>query len=88
VNAIVTLTDLDEVLLRAAREGARQALAETSEPSGWLSVKSAAEYLDMSADAITGAIKRGQLVPHLSATRRRRFTREQLDAFATARDIV
>jgi hypothetical protein len=86
MDATVTFDGFEDVLTRAAREGARLALAEALPPSGWLNAKSAAAYLDMTGDALAGAIKRGQLVPHRSSTGRRLFTREQLDEFARGGD--
>ena len=78
----MTTADLEEALIRAAREGARQALETSPEPSPWLSVASAATYLDTSEEAVRSAEKRGQLRGHRSATGRVMFRREDLDAFA------
>ena len=73
---------MDEVLLRAAQEGARLALAEREEPSPWLNVKSAAVYLDTTEDAVRALVKRSQLPHFRSDTGRVLFRREELDAYA------
>lgn len=82
MNVRLDLTDLDEVLLRAAHEGARLALAEQSSGSPWLSVKSAADYLDTTEDAIRALVKRRQVPHHRTETGRLLFRRDELDAFA------
>ena len=83
---IVTEEELAETLRAVVREEV-QALRSVGAEKGWLDPKSAAAYLDMSPDAIAGAVKRGQLVVHRTAPGRRRFKREELDDFATAKDI-
>jgi hypothetical protein len=52
----------------------------------WLSVESAAVYLDMTPVAIRSAVKREQLVPCRTPTGRLRFSREQLDAWVRGGD--
>ncbi len=87
-EARLDLTGFDQVLARAAQEGARLALAEREEPSPWLSVKSAAVYLDTSEDAVRALVKRCQLRHHRSDTGRVLFRREELDEFAVAGDVA
>jgi excisionase family DNA binding protein len=76
--------DLEEVLTRAALEGARVALKDRhAADSRWMSVESAAAYLDMSEDAIRGLLKRGQLIAHRPLGVRRVFiSRTEADAWA------
>jgi excisionase family DNA binding protein len=82
MEARLHVPDLEEALLRAAMEGARLALEARPPPSPWLNVESAAIYLDTSREAIRGMVKRGQLLPHRSATGRLLFHRDELDAHA------
>jgi excisionase family DNA binding protein len=81
--ANVVIEGLEEALIAAAREGARQALAErgleVAQSQGWLSIERAAVYLDMTPEAIRSAVKRGQLMPCRTPTGRVRFSRERLD---------
>lgn len=80
------IANLDQVLLRAAREGAREALAAQPKARQWLSTKSAAAYLDTTEDAIRSAVKRRQLPFHKSGSGRLLFRPQELDKFAQALD--
>jgi Helix-turn-helix domain len=53
-----------------------------SDPSPWLNVDRAADYLDTTPGAIRGMVKRGQVAVHRSPTGRLLFRREDLDAHA------
>lgn len=81
MEARLDLTDLDEVVVRAAREGARLALGECETPSPWIGVKSAAVYLDTTEDAIRSLVKRRQLPHHRTPQGRLLFRREELDGY-------
>jgi hypothetical protein len=54
----------------------------SSDPSPWLNVERAAEYLDTTPDAIRGMVKRGQVPVNRSSTGRLLFRREDLDSHA------
>jgi excisionase family DNA binding protein len=82
------IVGLDEALLRAAHDGARLALAEQDEPSPWLSVASAAQYLDTSQDAIRALIRRNQIPHHRTPEGRILFDRRELDDYARAGDLA
>jgi Helix-turn-helix domain len=73
---------LDEALLAAIREEMRAALAAERDQPRLYNVASAAEYLDMSEEALRGLLKRGQIECLRSETGRITFTREQLDRHA------
>jgi hypothetical protein len=81
VNLTVHLPDelLDE-MRRLVREEVERASAEQS--PGLFNVKSAAKYLDTTADAVRGLCKRRQIEFNKSETGRITFSREQLDTFA------
>jgi excisionase family DNA binding protein len=69
-----------EIVRETVRETVREELAQRA-PSGWLSVKSAAAYLDTTEDAIYAMVRRGDLVPHRTPTGRLRFRVADLDAW-------
>lgn len=58
-------------------------LACTGGTSPWLNVDSAAQYLDSTPAAVRGMVKRGQLIPHRTATGRLLFRRTELDLHAS-----
>ena len=81
------LTALTAEVRQAVRdELAAQGDARSAE--GWLSLDSAAAYLDSKPEALRAAEKRGQLLGHRSATGRLRFLRADLDAFSVAGDVA
>jgi excisionase family DNA binding protein len=83
MDARLELTDLDQVLLRAAHEGARLALAEHAEQATlWMGVKRAAAYLDTSEDGVRALVKRGQLPCHRTPVGRILFRTSELDEWA------
>jgi excisionase family DNA binding protein len=77
--------DLEAVVREIVREeiGAAQ-----SQPSPWLNVAQAAEYLGTTEEAIRGMVKRGQIPVERTPTRRLLFSREALDQWVTSGDAV
>jgi|SRR5581483_1133475 len=62
----------------------RQMILELRRPEaevGWFSVKSAAEYLDTTEEALRGLIKRGQVPVHRTPHGRLLLHRDELDAY-------
>jgi hypothetical protein len=76
--------DLEEMLIRAAQEGARRARDEDhGSESPWMGTETAAAYLDTTPDAIRAFEKRGQLRAHRpDGVRLVYYHRNDLDAFA------
>jgi predicted ATPase len=90
--ASVILEGLDEALMTAAREGARQALAEQSQvadvPSPWLDVSRTADYLSSTPAAIRALVKRQELPVHRTPNGRLLFDRSELDAWVRGGDAA
>jgi len=79
----IRIVGLEEVV-RAAVDAA---LAEQrGAVSPWLTVLEAAEYLRTTEDAIRAMVRRSDVPSHRTATGRRLFRRDELDAYATAGD--
>jgi excisionase family DNA binding protein len=80
----VTLDSLiDEIAARVAT--AIKSSEPVPEPaSPWFTVDQAADYMQMTPDAIRASEKRGQLKAHRSETGRVRFLKSDLDAFLAA----
>jgi excisionase family DNA binding protein len=77
----ITLNELiDDVANRVADVlASREPVPEPATP--WFTVEQAADYMQMSPDAIRASEKRGQLKAHRSETGRVRFLKSDLDAF-------
>lgn len=52
-------------------------------PQGWLTVESAARYLDTTPGALRALVKRHSIPVHRTPHGRLRFNREELDAWVT-----
>ena len=69
-----------EVLLNQVRQIVREEMAaQPSAPSGWLSLKSAAAYLDMEVEALRSAVRRGRVPVNRGLSGRWMFDRAELD---------
>jgi excisionase family DNA binding protein len=79
----VCIVGLEE-LIRAVVSDAMAEQRGTGSP--WLNVGEAAEYLRTTEDAIRAMVRRGDVPSHRTATGRRLFRRDELDAYATAGD--
>jgi hypothetical protein len=71
---------LAEALLDQVRQIVREEVSSAQPaPSGWLSVKSAATYLDMEIEALRSAVRRGKVPVHQGLSGRMMFDRAELD---------
>lgn len=75
----VSLTLSDDDVERIAR--AVVALQPSPERQGWMNIGTAADYCDMSPEALRAAEKRGQVRAYRGETGRIRFRVVDLDAF-------
>src|SRR5262249_7332710 len=92
MEARLTFNVADDLRL-AVREEVRRALDEREQESPWMSLASAAAYLDMTQESLRNAQRpkahrEPLLRSHRSATGRLMFLREDLDAFARAGDAA
>lgn len=76
----VALEDLRLVL----REELRRIIEEQRQ--GYMNLKSAARYLDVTEDALRGRVKRGEIPSHLRDGRRY-FERDQLDRYVRGESV-
>jgi len=77
----VQLDGLEDELRRVVRDELARAMGQ-AESSGYMSVKSAAAYLDMTEPALRALIKRGEVAVHRAPNGRLSFDRASLDAWA------
>jgi hypothetical protein len=76
--------DLEDVLLRAAREGARLALAERT-PSPWMNAAEVAEYVGggVTEQAVRDAERHGHIKAHRSNDGKVRFHVDDVERYVT-----
>jgi len=80
INA--TLDGLEDVLVRAAQEGAQRALEAQTQSDALLTVEGAADYLSSSPAAVRALVRRRQVPFMKLPTGGIRFDRHELDAWA------
>ena len=80
----LVLDGFEETLRVIVRE---ELAAREAQPTPWLNVEDAADYLRTTKDAIRAMVRRGDLPVHRSANRRLLFCRDELDAHAKAGDL-
>jgi predicted HTH domain antitoxin len=73
----IEIPDAEEI-----RRVVREEVARALQQPRLFSVRSAAEYLDLTEEAVRGLLKRRQIECNRSATGRITFAREQLDRHA------
>lgn len=85
--ALLRSEDLESLLVRAAQDGAAQALAVRESAEGWLDVDRAAEHLANSPAAIRALVRRRR-IPFHKIEGRILFRASELDAWVTSEEAA
>lgn len=86
----VTPDELEELLERAARDGAAQALAENAPAAGWQDVRRIADYLAISPNAVRQLVRRrdNPLPCERTPTGRLLFSTRAVDSWVTSQEAA